>query len=140
MKTLSKTELLTKEAVQIVPVEFEDGTGVYVRSMTAFEKDAFEQSLRIEVKNKKGETSFELSLGNFRAKLAVNTICDEKGDLILTTQDFLNLSKNMSAGRMEQIVNAAQKLNAITEEDKEDILKNSVAGEAGNSNSDSVEN
>lgn len=140
MKTLDKKALLTKESLKVVPVEFEDGTGVYVRAMTAYEKDLFEQSLRKEVKNDKGETTFELALGNFRAKLAVNTICDEKGELILSPADFLELSKSISSAHLEAIIVEAQKLNAITEQDKEAIVKNSVAVQDGNSNSGSVEN
>ena len=46
----------------------------------------------------------------------------------------------MSAKRLEKIINVAQKLNAITEEDKEALVKNSEAVLDGNSNSDSVEN
>jgi len=139
MKALNRKDLLTKSAIKVVPVELENGEGVYVRSMTAFEKDLFEQSLRKEVKNDKGETDFVLSLSNFRSKLAVNTICDEKGELLFSPGDYIELAKSMLASRLETIVNEAQKLNAITEEDKEKIVKNSVAGEAGNSSSSSAE-
>jgi len=140
MKTLDKKALLTRQAIKVVPVELDNGEGVYVRSMMAFEKDLFEQSLRKEVKNEKGETDFVLSLGNFRAKLAVNTICDEKGVLLFSPEDYMDLAKNMLASRLEKIVDEAQKLNAITEKDKEAIIKNSGAGETGNSSLDSAEN
>jgi len=41
---------------------------------------------------------------------------------------------------MERIVTAAQKLNAISEQEKEEILKNSEADQTDSSNSNSVEN
>jgi hypothetical protein len=46
----------------------------------------------------------------------------------------------MSAKRLEKIINTSQKLNAITEEDKEAIVKNSKPEGEDNSNSVSVEN
>ena len=140
MGLLTKQELLKKELLEVKKVDLGKGEFVFVRQMTAYERDKFEQSLRKEVKNSKGETNFELSLENFRAKLAVCTVSDEQGNLIFTYDDYSTLSKNMSASRMEKIVNVAQKFNAITEEDKETLLKNSEAGEPGSSSSVSAEN
>lgn len=89
--------------------------------------------------DKKGQTiGYEQSLEDFRAKLAVNTTCDDKGALIFQSTDYATLSINMGAKRLEKIVNVAQRLNAITEADKEELVKNSVAGQAGNSSSGSV--
>ncbi|GAG42126.1 unnamed protein product, partial [marine sediment metagenome] len=68
------------------------------------------------------------------------TVCNEEGVLIFKPQDYETLSVNISALRLEKIVNEAQKLNAITEEDKEELVKNSEAALSGNSTLDSVEN
>jgi hypothetical protein len=46
----------------------------------------------------------------------------------------------MSAKRLEKIINVSQKLNAITEEDKEEIVKNSKPEVEDNSNSAFAEN
>jgi hypothetical protein len=59
---------------------------------------------------------------------------------LLEPKDFMALSNAMSAAKLEKIVNAAQKLNAITEADKEELVKNSDAVSDGNSNSDFAEN
>ena len=54
--------------------------------------------------------------------------------------DAVQLSKSLKASDMEKIVEAAQRINAITEEDKQDLLKNSEAVLDEGSNSSSAEN
>jgi len=140
MTVLNKEALLKKEKLEVVKVDLDKGDYVYVRQMTGRERDTFERSLFKEVRTKKGAISYEGSLKDFRAKLAVCTLCDEKGVLLLSPADVSTLSQNMSAFRLEIIINEAQKLNKISEEDKEEILKNLNADPVGNSSSDSVEN
>ena len=135
---LDKSKLLAKEKLEIVQVVLPNGDFVYVRQMTGRDRDNFEQSLIKEVKNSKGVIDYERSLGDFRAKLAVITLCDEKGALLLEPNDYVRLSQNMSARTLETIVNVAQELNKISEEDKEALVKNSDAVQVGNSNSGSV--
>lgn len=141
MTTLSRSSLLAKEELEKVQVDLGKGEFVYVRQMTGRERDNFEQSLIKEKKNAKGEiVSYDRALGDFRAKLAVVTCCDEEGKALFLPDDYSLLSQNMSAKRLELIVNAAQKLNAISEEDKEALVKNSNPEVEDNSNSVSVEN
>jgi hypothetical protein len=138
---LTKEGLLVKEELKRVKVEFEDGNYVFVRQMTGHERDVFEQSLLKKNRDSKGTIiSYEQATEDFRAKLAVVTLCDDEGKAILEPKDYPALSRNMSAKKLEKIINEAQKLNAITEEDKEAIVKNSEVGLADNSNSDSAEN
>lgn len=133
---LDKSKLLEREKLQVEKVEFENGDFVYVRQMTGHERDVFERSLYVMDANNKPTTKLE----DFRAKLAVVTLCDEAGKSLLEPKDFMALSNAMSAAKLEKIVNAAQKLNAITEADKEELVKNSDAVPDGNSNSDFAEN
>lgn len=138
---LNREALLVKEALEIKKVEFADGNYVYVRQMTGRERDTFEQSLLKKVRDKKGTVvSYEQSTEDFRAKLAVSTVCDEEGNLLLAFGDYALLSVNMSARKLETIVNVAQALNNISEEDKEALVKKLSADQDGNSNSDSAEN
>lgn len=138
---LGRELLLVKEKPVIEKVTFDNGDFVYVRGMSGRERDTFEQSLIKKNRDSKGVvTSFEQSTEDFRAKLAVVTVCDADGNLIFFPSDYNTLSVNMSAKRLETIVNVAQKLNKISEEDKEELIKNSVVGPADNSTSDSVEN
>ena len=138
---MDRKALLEKEKMEIVKVDFEDGNFVYVRQMTGHERDTFEQSLLKKNRDSKGTIiSYEQSTEDFRAKLAVVTICDEAGNTLLQPNDYGVLSRSMSAKRLEKIVEQAQKLNAITEEDKETLVKNSDAVQDGSSSSGSVEN
>jgi len=138
MGLLDKKMLLSKEELEVVKVDLGKGDFVYVRQMTGRERDKFEQSLIKE--NKNAEGGFEKALDDFRAKLAVVTVCDENGNLLLSISDASTLSQNMSARRLEAIVNKAQEMNKITEEDKENLVKNLKDGPAVSSPSDSVEN
>ena len=138
---LNRMALLAKEKLETEKVEFENGDFVYVRQMTGHERDMFEESMIRKNKDTKGNVlSMETVLSDFRAKLASIVLCDEDGKSLLDIKDYLTLSSNMSAKRLEAITNVAQRLNAITEQDKEEIVKNSVAGQPGDSNFDSAEN
>lgn len=138
---LSREVLLSKQSLQVQKVDLGDDDYVFVREMTARERDTFEQSLTKANRNSKGVVvGYDQQLGDFRAKMAVVTLCDESGTLLLKPEDYAMLSQNMGIKRMELIVNEAQKLNKITDEDKEELIKNSGADQAGNSSSDSAEN
>lgn len=137
MGLLDKKALLTKEVLDKVKVDLGKGDFVYVRQMTGRERDKFEQTLIKE--NKNAEGGFEKALDDFRAKLAVCTICDADGNLLLTPADAPTLSQCMSAARLEKIVSQAQELNKISEEDREKIVKNSSGDQVASSPSDSVE-
>ena len=136
---LNREALLQKDALKIEKVELTRGF-VFVREMTAKDKDDWEQSILKQKTNSKGSVQYETSLEDFRAKLAVATVCDEEGKLLFKPQDIKLLNAAMSASNMEKIVDAAQRLNAITEKDREEILKNSEADQESSSNSDSAEN
>jgi hypothetical protein len=141
MGQLDRSKLLQKEVLQIEKVELGEDGFIYVRQMTGHERDTFEQSLIKEKKDSKGTiTGYDRATSDFRAKLAVVTICDEQGILLLQPGDYPALSANMSAKTLEKIINTAQKLNSITEEDKENLVKNSEAGLGEGSSSGSVEN
>jgi hypothetical protein len=130
-----------KDDVQIEKVELSRGI-VFVREMSAHERDVYEQSMMRQVPDgsKKGQPQFETALEDFRTKLAVCTLCDESGNLLFSTRDIPKLSRSISASNMDKIVEVAQRLNGISEKDKEEILKNSNADLEKSSNSSSVEN
>lgn len=138
--SLSREQLLKKEVLEIKKIDLGDGEFIFVRQMTGHERDQFESLLVRKVEKKDKTIDFEQTLEDFRAKLAVNSICDEQGNLILRKEDYEILSKNMSAKKLEKIVNVAQKLNAISDKDKEELLKNLEGDQVANSSSDSVKN
>jgi len=138
---LGREELLKKEVLEIVKVEFDNGDFIFVRQMTGHERDVFERSLVKTIKDSKTQvTTYEQATEDFRAKLAVCTVCKEDGNLVFIPQDYNRLSSSMSAKRLETIINKAQEINKISEEDKEGLVKNSGSDLDGSSSSGSVEN
>jgi len=135
---LNREMLLQKDDLKIEKVELSKGY-VFVREMTGHEKDVWEQSM-LKQKTVNGKVEYETSLDDFHGKLAVITVCDAEGNLLFKPEDFRLLNKAMSASNLERIVNAAQKLNAISEKDRDEILKNSEADPEEGSNSSSAEN
>lgn len=135
MALLDRKKLLQKQELRIEKVNLTQDDFVFVREMTARERDRFEQSLMTE--DNKGD--YVRSLDDFRAKLAVHTVCDENGNSILTPNDYPLLSKNMRAKDLEKIINKAQEMNRISESDKEELVKNSSDGQSEDSTLDSAE-
>jgi hypothetical protein len=120
MKFLNRESLLKKEDLEIIEVDLGKGEGIYVRQMTGYERDLWERSI-IDV-DAKGNV--ERKSDDFRSKLVVCTACDKEGKLLFKQADAKVLSRMMSAARLEKIVEVAQKLNKITEEDKDELVKN----------------
>ena len=120
-KLLNREKLLEKENLEIVKVDLGRDEFVYVRQMNGREREAFEHTIiKVSDDNKKTERQWD----DFRAKLAVRTVCDEKGVLIFKPDDYETLSCNMSAARLTAIADIASKLNRLSEEDKEALVKN----------------
>lgn len=139
MGLLNRNQLLTKETLKIEKVMLNEEDYVFVRQMTGFERDAWEQTMgKFQKVGKK--TEYVSTLENFRSKLAVNTVCDEDGNLILTPADVDDFGKSISAEKLERIIEVAQRLNKISEEDKEELTKNSEADLHANSSSGSAVN
>ncbi len=138
---LNREALLQQDELKIEKVQLTRGF-IFVREMTGREKDIWEQSMLKQRPsgNKAAPIEYETSLEDFRAKLVVVTACDENGVLIFRPQDVKELNKAMSATNIERIVETAQRLNAITEKDKDVILKNSETDPDDSSNSGSVKN
>jgi hypothetical protein len=138
---LTREDLLQKDDLKVEKVELSKGY-VFVREMTGHEKDVWEQSMLKQKPsgNKNKGVEYETTLDDFRAKLAVVTVCDADGNLLFKPEDYRMLNKMMSASNIEKIVAVAQRINAITQEEKDEILKNSEADQTDNSNFNSVEN
>ena len=139
---MTRDQLLTREELKKEKVELGDDKYVFVTEMTGNARDKFENSLLKKIRDPKTGlvASYEQATENYRAKLAVNTICDENGILILKPEDFLKFSESIGAKSLEKIIDKANELNGIGAKDQEEIIKNSVADQVGNSSSDSVDN
>jgi len=125
MKLLGKEGLLAKEKLEIKKVELDKDTFVFVKELTATEKDQLEQSMvTVDMNQKDKNKAVTTSLSNFKAKIVALSVCNEKGEPLLQFTDYKTLGDNMSSKRMEIIAEAAQSLNKITKEDQEEIIKN----------------
>jgi hypothetical protein len=139
MGLLGKKELLAKQKLVIEKVDLGNDEYVFVKEMTGRQREMFERSSLKKVASQGKPSDYEVNLEDFRAKIVVMTACDEDGNLLLTSADAPTLSINMGAARLSTIADAAQKLNKITDEDKEDLVKNSDAAPDGSFNSGSAE-
>ena len=125
MALLSRVQLLSKSVLLKEKVVLDEATDeyVFVRQMTAHEKSIWEIS-QVKKSGQGKKTQYDVTLDDYRAKLAVVTVCDEEGNLLFKPADYEELSFNISAAKLEKIADVAQRLNAITEEDREEMVKN----------------
>ena len=94
------------------------GGTVRVRTLTGFERDAFEQS----VITRRGK-QVDMNLENLRAKLAALTIVDEDGERLFSEADVQALAQK-SAAALSRVFTVAQRLNGLTNEDVEELAEN----------------
>lgn len=125
---LSREDILNVIDVKTELVEVKEwGGSVYVRGMTAGERDKWEASL---YSTQKRGNSFEVVAhrDNIRAKFVAASVVDEKGKLIFTTGDIEALTKK-SAAPMDRLFAVAQRLSGMSNEDVEELEKNSTSGQ-----------
>jgi len=138
MGELTRKDLLKRQELEIRKVDLGNDEFVFVREMSGRQRDAFEQSMMVEVDDGKGGSKFKQSLSDFRAKLVVNTACDSKGKPLFELSDMETLSVNMGASRLDKIADAAKELNRISDADQKAMVKNSEGGPPEDSSSGSV--
>jgi hypothetical protein len=116
---------LPKELVEVP----EWGGSVYVRCLTALERDEWEGSI-MQMDPKGGHAKPDLR--NIRAKLVVRTVVDEEGNRLFSETDTLALGAK-SAAALDRLYSVAARLSKITKEDEKELLGNSEEGPAGSS-------
>jgi hypothetical protein len=117
--------LLTKDAIlssddlpkELVAVP-EWGGEVYVRCLTAAERDDWEASVMHMEGNKT-----KANLQNLRAKLVARTVCDEDGARMFEDKDVVALGAK-SAAALDRLYTVAAKLSKISKNDEEELLGN----------------
>lgn len=119
VKALTKEQILGASDIQIKKVEIPEWNGfVFVKGMTAKERDDFEASIiRMNGKVRK------VDMRDLRAKLVSKSICDEDGKLLFDEKDIKELGEK-SASAVQRIFTVAQELSGLTDEDAEELLKN----------------
>lgn len=100
---------LPREAVEVP----EWGLTVWVRTITASQRDAFEGALSKD------------QFADVRARLAAYALCDEDGSPLFTDADIKALGQK-SAAALTRISEVAMRLNAVTTKDLDELEKNSA--------------
>ena len=121
---LAAPDMLTEE----VPVP-EWGGMVLVRGLTGTERDAFEE----EMITGKGKNR-DVNLANFRARLIVKSVVDKGGKRLFTQADMVALG-GKSAAAIQRVFQVAMRLSGMSEEDVEELTKNSEPGQSDSSTS-----
>jgi len=121
---LAAPDMLTEE----VPVPEWGGT-VLVRGLTGTERDAFEE----EMITGKGKNR-DVNLANFRARLIVKSVVDKGGKRLFTQADMVALG-GKSAAAIQRVFQVAMRLSGMSEEDVEELTKNSEPGQSDSSTS-----
>lgn len=105
------------------------GTTVFVRGMTAAERDGFEAESLKGKGNKK-----EVNFANMRARLLVRCLVDADGERIFTERDADALGRK-SVKAVQRLYDVAADLSALSPEDVEDLVGNSEDGQEDDSSS-----
>ena len=119
MAILSKDAILSADDLpkELVSVP-EWGGEVYVRCLTATERDDWEASVMHMEGNKT-----KANLHNLRAKLVARTVCDEAGARLFEDADVATLGAK-SAAALDRLYTVAARLSKISKTDEEELLGN----------------
>ena len=102
---------------------------LHVRTLTGAEREEFE-TVVTKASNAKGG----LDLRGLKIKLVLLTLCDEDGELLFDSTDQLVLNAK-SSRVIDRIFQVSQRLSGLTNEDAEEMVKNSDSGQAAASGS-----
>lgn len=127
---LSRDAILSASDSKVEPLAVPEWGGtVYIRTITGGERDGVEYALS------KDPATGRYRQDNFRAYFAMLVLCDESGSRLFKLQDIPALAKKNGAA-LERVVEAALKLNRFSEDDVEEMTKNSSSIQDEDSGSD----
>lgn len=123
-KFLSRDEILSAVDIETVEVAVPEWGGcVLVKAMTGLERDELEAS----VVSRRGK-QVDVNLVNLRAKMVAKCVVDEAGNRVFGEEDVKALGKK-SAGALQRVFEVAQRLAGMSDEDVEELTKNSENGQ-----------
>ena len=139
-KLLSREEILGANDLPTEDVEVPEwGGSVRVRTLTGTERDEFESSIITMKKVKKGKrtvTESSPNLRNIRAKLVARSIVKEDGALMFPNSEDVFVLGEKSAAALDRVYEVSARLSKITDEDIEELEKNSSGGQSESSTTD----
>ena len=116
---------ITTETVEVP----EWGGSVLVRGLTGAQRDRFEAGM---VEMRKGKLAPKLS--NVRAQLVALSLVDEQGQRMFS-QDDVEMLGNKSCAALQRIWDVARRLSGLSDEDVEELTKNSESDQSDDSGS-----
>lgn len=133
--TLTRDAILTADDLKKEEIQVPEwGGSVFIRCMTGTERDAFES----EAYTVRGK-DVQINRENFRARLLVRVLVDEKGERLFSDKDIASLGAK-SGKALDRVFTVAMKISGLSKEDVEDLTKNSSPGEKDASTSSSPGN
>lgn len=111
-KVLNKADFMQLKT-SVKPLDIPELGKVYIKEMTAAEREGLEHLMQKEVETK-----------GVRATIFVYSVCDADGVLEFNDDD-IDLVKSFPAAIVSKVYDFSSKLNALQPEDKEDTAKNS---------------
>jgi len=133
MKFLSMEDILDAKDVETRDVEVPEWGGVVrIRVLSGAERDEFEQSTVFV--DKKGNS--KPNLANLRARLVAKCAINEDGTKLFQSETAVRALGTKSAAALERLFKACQELNAMTNEDIDELAKDFDDDPSGSSTSD----
>ena len=121
MRVLSAADIIQCDDKKLEPVDVPEWGGtVWIRTMTASERDAFEQEF---VDLRQGKTRSG-TVANVRAKFAARVLCDQHGVRLFEDKDITELGRK-SASALDRVFDAGMKLNGFSQRDVQELAGNS---------------
>lgn len=100
---------------------------VMIKSMSAGEKGAFEESLITPAS--KGTKKPEMDMTEYGPKLALVSMCDDDGNRLFSKED-LSVLAGKGAKAMDRVISKAMEINGIVTSATEKAAKNSLPGQS----------
>lgn len=126
----TRDEILGADDLPVEEVEVPEwGFWVRVKTLTGTERDAFEAA----IVNRNGKNVSQ-NLQNIRARLVANTLVDENGARMFKFADIEVLGRK-SAKALDRVYEVAARLCGISDEDLEEMAKNSGSDQSDDSTS-----
>ena len=132
MKTLGRDAILGADDLETEEVEVPEWKGtVRVRSLTGKERDRFEAGTLGD----RAKGNGAMNLVNLRARLVVEACVNEKGEQLFEASDVEKVG-DKNAAALCRVFDVAKRLAGISDDDVEELAKNSLSGPDGSSPSD----
>lgn len=133
MALLNRADILAARdmVTEIVAVP-EWGGDVMVRGLTGADRDDLEASI-ITTNGR----NTQMNLKNLRAKMVSKAVVGEDGRRMFRDEDIQELSAK-SAVALQRVFEVAQRLSGMSANDVQELTKNSVSVQSGDSGSDSL--